>query len=273
MQEYLNLLRGVLGSGELRPTRAKLKSTGRGVDAYSTFGRHLSVDLARGFPMLTTKRMSFKIVKEELLWFLSGATNARPLQEKGVTIWDEWADPDTGDLGPIYGKQWRDFGGVDQIKAVEASLRNDPYGRRHIVSAWNPPELAAMALPPCHCFFQFYMSGGSVTTRPALSCHLYQRSADVFLGVPYNIASYALLTSLLASALFMVPGTLTLSFGDLHLYENHLEAAQTQLSRQPGPPPRLRINPEPSSLLSFTSSDFELLEYHPQPAIPAEVAI
>jgi thymidylate synthase len=242
-----------------------------GTGTRSLFGRQIRFDLAEGFPLVTTKKVHVKSVVHELLWFLQGSTNVRYLNEHGVTIWDEWAGPD-GELGPVYGRQWRswptpDGGHVDQISNLVAGLKRDPDSRRHIVSAWNVGELDKMALPPCHCLFQFYIGEGR------LSCQLYQRSADLFLGVPFNIASYALLTLMVAQVTGLEPGEFVHSFGDVHLYENHLEQADLQLARAPRSLPRMEINPEVKSLFDFVYEDFKLLGYDPHPALPAKVSV
>jgi thymidylate synthase len=228
-------------------------------------------DLSQGFPLVTTKKLHLRSIIHELLWFLKGDTNIRYLRENGVTIWDEWADGN-GDLGPVYGKQWRswakpDGGAVDQIRWVLDEIRRNPDSRRLIVSAWNPAEIDQMALAPCHCLFQFYVAEGR------LSCQLYQRSADVFLGVPFNIASYALLTHMMAQATGLQPGDFVHSFGDAHLYLNHLEQARLQLTREPRPLPRLRLNPAVRSLFDFTFDDIAIEAYDPHPAIKAPVAV
>src|SRR5258707_3143493 len=246
MLEYHRLLRLVLDQGRPRADRT-------GVGTLAVFGAQARFDLREGFPLLTTKKVHFKSIVHELLWFLAGETNAESLRAKGVTIWDEWAQPD-GDLGRVYGAQWRDWRGPDgrshdQIKTVLESIRRDPYSRRHIVSAWNPGELDQMALPPCHAFFQFYVNEGE------LSCQLYQRSADLFLGVPFNIASYALLTMMFARACDLKPGDFVHTFGDLHLYSNHLEQAREQLSREPRPLPELSLTPAVRDLFDFRFED------------------
>lgn len=237
----------------------------------SVFGAQSRFDLSESFPLLTTKRVHFKSVAYELLWFIRGGTNVDFLREHGVTIWDEWAD-ENGDLGRIYGAQWMDWRAPDgrsinQLEAVISQIRHDPTSRRLVVTAWNPGELPAMALPPCHALFQFYV------LEETLSCHLYQRSADVFLGVPFNIASYALLTSMVAAVCGLRPAELILSFGDLHLYQNHREQVCEQLSREPRPLPQLRVRRVPPRLEDFTYEDFELLNYHPHPAIKAPIAV
>jgi thymidylate synthase len=266
MKAYLDMLRYVLEHGEAREDRT-------GTGTFSVFGYQNRHDLAQGFPLLTTKKIHFKSVVYELLWLLRGDTNIKYLKDHGVSIWDEWAD-EKGDLGPVYGEQWRRFGkregfpGVDQIKDILDQIKNHPYSRRIIVSAWNPVDLPAMALPPCHTLFQFYVHGDG-----RLDCQLYQRSADVFLGVPFNIASYALLTHMVAQVCGLKPGTFVHSFGDLHLYRNHVEQAKLQLSREPRPLPTLKLNPAVKDLFAFEYEDFELLNYHPHPSIRAEVAV
>lgn len=258
MQTYLELLRHILAHGTPKSDR-----TGTGTRA--VFGYQMRFDLAHGFPLLTTKRVHFKSVAYELLWFLRGDTNVRWLQQHGVSIWDEWAD-ENGDLGPIYGKQWRDWGGHDQIAQVLQTLLDEPDSRRMIVSAWNVGELAQMALAPCHALFQFYVAGGR------LSCQLYQRSADVFLGVPFNIASYALLIHMMAQQAGLQPGELVWTGGDVHLYNNHLTQAETQLTRTPFPLPTLQLRPAPA-IDAYQYSDITLTDYQSHPAIPAPVAV
>jgi thymidylate synthase len=264
MQSYLDLLRRILDQGQ-----AKADRTGTGT--LSVFGHQMRFDLSEGFPLVTTKKLHWKSIVHELLWFLKGDTNVRYLRENGVTIWDEWAD-EAGDLGPVYGKQWRSWaapGGetIDQIGWVLGEIRRNPDSRRLIVSAWNPADLERMALAPCHCLFQFYVAEGR------LSCQLYQRSADAFLGVPFNIASYALLTHLVAHATGLQPGDFVHSFGDAHLYTNHLEQARLQLSREPRPLPKLRLNPAVRSLFEVSFDDIALEGYEPHPAIKAPVAV
>jgi thymidylate synthase len=264
MDQYLDLLRAVSTKGALKADRT-------GTGTRSLFGYQMRFDLGCGFPLLTTKRVHFKSVVHELLWFLSGNTNIRYLRENGVTIWDEWADKN-GDLGPVYGAQWRSWparggGSIDQIAEAERALKENPDSRRHIITAWNPADVPRMALPPCHCLFQFHVAEGR------LSCHLYQRSADVFLGVPFNIASYALLTVMMAQVTGCAPGDFIHSFGDVHLYLNHVEQAAEQLSRKPKPLPRLHINPEIHSIFDFTYEDFRLEDYHPYPSIKAPIAV
>ncbi|EQD71819.1 thymidylate synthase [mine drainage metagenome] len=265
MQNYLDLLRDVLENGALKPDRT-------GVGTRSVFGRELRFDLGAGFPAVTTKRLHMKSVVEELLWFLRGETNVRSLQERGVTIWDEWADP-AGELGPIYGYQWRHWptsggqGGIDQIAVLLKGLREDPDSRRHVVSAWNVSDLPDMALAPCHIFFQLYVSAGR------LSCQVYQRSADVFLGLPFNIASYALLTHLLADQAGYSVGELIWIGGDCHLYQTHLDVARIQLAREPYPPPRLRIARHAERFDQYRYEDFVLENYRHHPALRAPVAV
>ena len=264
MQPYLDLMRHVLEHGH-----AKSDRTGTGT--LSVFGWQTRYDLAAGFPLLTTKKLHTKSIIHELLWFLRGDTNIRYLKENGVSIWDDWADAN-GDLGPVYGKQWRrwetaDGRDIDQIALLIAGLKKNPDSRRHLVSAWNPGEVDKMKLPPCHALFQFYVADG------ALSCQLYQRSADIFLGVPFNIASYALLTLMVAQVCGLRPGDFVHTLGDAHLYTNHLEQARLQLGRTPRPLPTLRINPEVSDILAFRFEDFTLEGYDPHPHIPAPVAV
>ena len=241
-----------------------------GTGTLSLFGRQMRFDLAAGFPLLTTKKVHFRSIVLELIWFLRGDTNVRWLQERGCTIWDEWAD-ENGDLGPVYGKQWRSWTApdgrvIDQMANVVRSIRENPESRRHLVSAWNPADVDDMALPPCHCLFQFYVAGGR------LSCQLYQRSADVFLGVPFNIASYALLTMMVAQATGLEPGTFVHTLGDAHLYLNHLEQAQMQLAREPMPFPSVRLAPL-EDLFAFTPEDIALKGYRAHPAIKAPIAV
>jgi len=264
VRQYLDLLELVLKTG----TR-KDDSTGTGT--LSIFGHQMRFDLRTGFPAVTTKKLHLKSVVGELIWFLQGSTNVRWLQERGITIWDEWAD-EHGELGPVYGSQWRswptpDGGHIDQIARVVESIRSNPDSRRHIVSAWNVAEVDRMALPPCHTMFQFYVAEGR------LSCQLYQRSADVFLGVPFNIASYALLTHMVAQVTGLEAGDFVHTFGDAHLYLNHVEQAELQLSRTPRPLPRLRLNPDRTELADFEISDVELIGYDPHPAIKAPIAV
>jgi thymidylate synthase len=264
MKAYLELMRHVRDRGARKADRT-------GTGTLSVFGHQLRFDLAAGFPLVTTKRVHFRSVAEELLWFLRGETNVRSLQDKGVTIWDEWADAD-GDLGPVYGRQWRawataDGRHVDQIARVIGQLRSDPDSRRIIVNAWNVGELEKMALAPCHCFFQFHVADGR------LSCQVYQRSCDVFLGVPFNIASYALLTHILAQQADLSVGDLVWTGGDCHLYLNHLEQADTQLARTPQPLPTLALLRRPADIGGYRYEDFQLVGYEPLAAIRAPVAV
>ena len=264
MRQYLDLLARIRTEGLRKGDRT-------GTGALSLFGEQMRFDLEAGFPLLTTKKLHVKSIVHELLWFLQGSTNVRYLNEHGVAIWDEWAD-ENGELGPVYGRQWRswpkpDGGTVDQITRLVEGIKRDPDSRRHIVSAWNVGETDKMALPPCHCLFQFYVGDGR------LSCQLYQRSADVFLGVPFNIASYALLTLMVAQVTALKPGAFVHTFGDVHLYLNHLDQADEQLSRLPRALPRMEMNPEVRSLFDFAYQDFKLVGYDPHPAIRAEVAV
>jgi thymidylate synthase len=264
MQQYLDLLRDVLDNGTDRPDRT-------GTGTRSVFGRQTRFDLGKGFPLLTTKKLHIKSIVYELLWFLRGETNVRWLQERGVRIWNEWAD-ENGDLGPVYGSQWRSWpdgrgGTIDQIANLVKSITTKPDSRRHIVTAWNPAEVDDMALPPCHCLFQFYVADGK------LSCQLYQRSADLFLGVPFNIASYALLTEMMAQVTGLKPGEFVHSFGDLHLYHNHFDQVRLQLSRDPRPLPRLTINPDKRDIFDFEFEDFMITGYDAHPSIKAEIAV
>ena len=264
MQAYLDLLRHILEHGTDKSDRT-------GTGTRSVFGHQLRFDLSEGFPLLTTKKLHVKSIIHELLWFLQGSTNIGYLKEHGVRIWDEWADA-SGDLGPVYGKQWRSWEGadgktVDQISEVVDQIRRNPDSRRLIVSAWNVAELPKMALMPCHALFQFYVSNGK------LSCQLYQRSADVFLGVPFNIASYALLTMMIAQVCDLEPGDFVHTFGDVHLYSNHFEQAQLQLTRDPRPLPLMRIDPSVKDIFAFRYEHFSLEGYDPHPAIKAPVAV
>jgi thymidylate synthase len=264
MRQYLEMMRHVLEHGVRKTDRT-------GTGTLSVFGYQMRFDLAEGFPLVTTKRVHTKSIFYELLWFLRGETNARWLQERGVTIWDEWAD-EQGELGPVYGKQWRSWGtqdgrSVDQMARVVEQLRSDPDSRRIIVSAWNVGELERMALAPCHAFLQFYVANGR------LSCQLYQRSADIFLGVPFNVASYALLVHMLAQQCELLPGEFIWTGGDCHLYINHLEQARLQLSRQPHPLPRLVLRHRPPSLFDYEYADIEIAGYQHHPAIKAPVAV
>jgi thymidylate synthase len=264
MRQYLDLLRHVLETGVDRPDRT-------GTGTRSVFGYQMRFDLGQGFPLVTTKKLHVKSIIYELLWFLRGETNVRWLQERGVRIWDEWAD-EHGDLGPVYGSQWRSWpdgrgGSIDQISKLVDGLRFKPESRRHIVTAWNPAEVDDMALPPCHCLFQFYVADGR------LSCQLYQRSADVFLGVPFNIASYALLTHMVAQVAGLDVGEFVHSFGDVHLYANHFEQAHTQLAREPRALPTLALNHARTSIFEFAFEDIAISGYEPHPAIRAEVSV
>ncbi len=264
MRQYLNLMEDVLLNGQTREDRT-------GVGTRGVFGRQMRFDLADGFPMLTTKKLHTRSIIVELLWFLRGDTNIGWLKENGVSIWDEWAD-ENGDLGPVYGKQWRSWAApdgqtIDQIAWVLNEIRTNPSSRRLIVSAWNPADVNDMALPPCHCLFQFHVAGGR------LNCQLYQRSADVFLGVPFNIASYALLTILMARATGLQPGEFVHTFGDAHLYLNHEEQARLQLMRDCRTLPKLEINPDKSDLFGWRYEDFTVTGYDPHPHIKAPVAV
>lgn len=267
MKAYLDLLDHVLTYGKPRDDRT-------GVGTIGVFGAQARFDLRETFPCLTTKKLHLRSIIHELLWFLSGDTNIKYLQDNGVSIWDEWADED-GNLGPVYGKQWRSWeidGGkesIDQIARVVESIKTNPTSRRHIVSAWNPNDVEEMALPPCHTMFQFYVN----TTDGELSCQLYQRSADLFLGVPFNIASYALLTMMMAQVCDLKPGDFVHTFGDLHLYQNHLDQARLQLSREPRPLPVMKINPDVKEIDGFKYEDFELVGYDPHPTIKAPIAV
>jgi thymidylate synthase len=261
---YLGLLRDIFDNGVDRGDRT-------GTGTRGVFGRQLRFDLSAGFPLLNTKKVHVKSVILELLWFLRGDSNVRWLQERGVTIWDEWADKD-GELGPVYGKQWRSWESkdgrvIDQIANVVQSIKTNPNSRRHIVSAWNPAEVDQMALPPCHCLFQFFVADGK------LSCQLYQRSADVFLGVPFNIASYALLTQMMAQVTDLAPGEFVHTFGDAHLYMNHFDQARTQLARTPYPAPTMRLNPARKDIFGFKYGDFTLENYVAHPTIKAPIAV
>jgi len=264
MRQYLELMRHVAERGHRKNDRT-------GTGTLSVFGWQMRFDLAEGFPLLTTKKLHTRSIIHELLWFLRGDTNIKYLKDNGVSIWDEWAD-ENGELGPVYGKQWRswqapDGRSIDQIAQLIEALKKNPDSRRHIVSAWNPSEVDRMALPPCHALFQFYVAGGK------LSCQLYQRSADIFLGVPFNIASYALLTLMVAQVCGYEPGDFVWTGGDCHLYANHLEQARLQLSREPRALPQLRINPEVKDIFGFKFEDFTLEGYDPHPHIKAPVAV
>ncbi|NWG31770.1 MAG: thymidylate synthase [Rhodocyclaceae bacterium] len=264
MRQYLDLMRHVLEHGHVKADRT-------GTGTRSVFGWQMRFDLAQGFPVLTTKKLHLRSIIIELLWFLRGDTNIRWLHEHKVTIWDEWADA-SGDLGPVYGHQWRhwparDGGEIDQIAQLIEGLKKNPDSRRHIVTAWNPADVDKMALPPCHTLFQFYVADGK------LSCQLYQRSADIFLGVPFNIASYALLTMMVAQVVGLQPGEFIHTLGDAHLYSNHLDQARLQLSREPRPLPTMRLNPEVKDIFAFRFEDFTLEGYDPHPHIAAPVAV
>jgi thymidylate synthase len=264
MRQYLDLLRHVLDQGTEKADRT-------GTGTLSVFGYQMRFDLAAGFPLLTTKKLHVRSIVCELLWFLSGSTNVRPLNEQGVTIWDEWAD-ENGDLGPIYGRQWRSWPAgdgrtIDQLAEVVEGIRRNPDSRRHVVSAWNVAELPAMHLPPCHALFQFYVAKGR------LSCQLYQRSADVFLGVPFNVASYALLTAMVAQVTGLAPGEFVHTFGDAHLYSNHKEQALLQLGREPRPLPTLALDPAVTSLFDFRYEHVAIHGYDPHPGIKAPIAV
>ncbi|ADM09694.1 thymidylate synthase [Parvularcula bermudensis HTCC2503] len=264
MQAYLSLLSHLLDNGVLRDDRT-------GTGTYSVFGHQMRFELSDGFPLVTTKKVHMKSVVHELLWFLSGDTNIGYLKEHGVRIWDEWAD-ENGNLGPVYGAQWRSWPGpggktIDQIAWVQNEIRHNPTSRRLVVSAWNPGQLDQMALAPCHCLFQFYVADGK------LSCQLYQRSADIFLGVPFNIASYALLTHMLAQSTGLGVGDFVHSFGDVHLYTNHVDQAKQQLARQPRDLPQLRLAPEVSDIFDFRYEHITVEGYDPHPAIKAPVAV
>lgn len=264
MKQYLDLLSHVMTNGTDRSDRT-------GTGTRSVFGHQMRFDLSEGFPVLTTKKLHLRSIIHELLWFLQGETNIAYLRDNGVTIWDEWAD-ENGDLGPVYGYQWRSWPApdgrhIDQIAAVVDSIRKNPHSRRHIVSAWNPALVDEMALPPCHCLFQFYVSDGR------LSCQLYQRSADIFLGVPFNIASYALLTMMVAQVTDLLPGDFVHTLGDAHIYSNHYQQAERQLGRTPKPLPFMKLNPAVKDLFSFKYEDFELVGYEADASIKAPIAV
>lgn len=264
MQQYLDLLRHVMAHGTQKGDR-----TGTGTK--SVFGYQMRFNLDDGFPLMTTKKVHTKSIIHELLWFLKGDTNIKYLKDNGVSIWDEWAD-EQGNLGPVYGHQWRswptpDGGHIDQIANLVHAIKTTPDSRRLMVSAWNVAEVDKMALPPCHCLFQFYVADGK------LSCQLYQRSADIFLGVPFNIGSYALLTLMMAQVCDLKPGDFVHTLGDAHIYSNHMEQVALQLSRDPRPLPRIRINPDVTDIFAFQYSDFEIVDYDPHPAIKAPVAV
>lgn len=264
MRQYLSLLSDILENGVQRGDRT-------GTGTLGVFGRQMRFDLAEGFPLMTTKKLHLKSIVHELLWFLAGDTNVRYLQENGVSIWDEWAD-EQGELGPVYGKQWRTWEApdgrvIDQISNVVDQIKKNPHSRRLIVSAWNPADVDQMALPPCHCLFQFYVANGR------LSCQLYQRSADVFLGVPFNIASYALLVAMMAQVTDLEPGEFVHTLGDAHLYLNHLDQARLQLERQPKPLPQLKLNPAVKNIFDFKFEDVAFEGYEAWPAIKAPIAV
>ena len=264
MKQYHDLMRHVLNNGTVKEDRT-------GTGTRSVFGYQMRFDLSEGFPMVTTKKLHLKSIIHELLWFLAGDTNIKYLKDNGVRIWDEWAD-ENGDLGPVYGHQWRSWPGkdghtIDQISNLIHQIKTNPDSRRLIVSAWNPSDIPGMALPPCHCFFQFYVADGK------LSCQLYQRSADIFLGVPFNIASYSLLCMMVAQVCGLKPGDFVHTFGDAHLYSNHIEQAELQLSRDFFPLPDMHINPHVTNIFDFKYEDFELVGYQAHPHIKAEVAV
>lgn len=264
MKQYLDLLQYVLDHGTERQDRT-------GTGTVGVFGYQMRFDLGKGFPVLTTKKLHLRSIIYELLWFLRGDTNIKYLKDHGVSIWDEWADAE-GNLGPVYGSQWRSWpdgrgGTIDQIANVVEQIKTNPYSRRLMVTAWNPAEIEEMALPPCHCLFQFYVSDGK------LSCQLYQRSADIFLGVPFNIASYALLTMMMAQVCGLEPGEFVHTFGDAHIYKNHMDQVHLQLTREPRPLPTMHINPERKSIFDFEYEDFRLEGYDPHPHIKGEVSV
>jgi thymidylate synthase len=264
MQQYHDLLEHIIANGAKKTDRT-------GVGTTSVFGYQMRFDLNDGFPLVTTKKLHLKSIIHELLWFINGDTNIKYLKDNGVRIWDEWAD-ENGDLGPVYGHQWRSWpdgkgGKIDQLSNVVDQIKNNPDSRRHIISAWNVADVKNMALPPCHCLFQFYVADGK------LSCQLYQRSADVFLGVPFNIASYALLTMMIAQTTGLGLGDFVHTFGDVHLYSNHMEQAQLQLTRDFRPLPQMKLNPQVKDVFDFTFEDFELVNYDPHPHIKAQVAV
>ena len=264
MKQYLDLLDHIVTQGTQKGDRT-------GTGTISTFGYQMRFDLSEGFPMLTTKKLHLRSIIHELLWFIAGDTNIKYLKDNGVRIWDEWAD-EKGDLGPVYGYQWRSWPApngqtVDQLKDLVNQIKTNPNSRRHIITAWNPADITNMALPPCHCLFQFYVADGK------LSCQLYQRSADTFLGVPFNIASYALMTHMMAQVCDLEVGEFIHSFGDVHLYNNHLEQTQEQLSRTPRKLPKLKINPNVKDIFDFKFEDFEIVDYDPMPHIKAAVSV
>lgn len=264
MKQYMELMQDILDNGAKKEDRT-------GTGTFSVFGRQLRFNLEEGFPLITTKKLHIRSIIYELLWFLNGDTNIKYLKDNGVSIWDEWAD-ENGELGPVYGYQWRSWPApngekIDQISKVVDQIKNKPDSRRHIVTAWNPADVDNMALPPCHALFQFYVADGK------LSCQLYQRSADFFLGVPFNIASYALLTVMMAQQCDLLPGDFVWTGGDVHLYSNHIEQAKLQLSRKPKPLPQLEIRRKPASIFDYRYEDFEILNYDPHPGIKAPVAV
>ncbi|HRC32733.1 MAG TPA: thymidylate synthase [Bacteroidia bacterium] len=273
MQQYLDLLQHVLDNGTRKEDRT-------GTGTISVFGYQMRFDLQQGFPLLTTKKLHTKSIIHELLWFIAGDTNIKYLNDNGVNIWNEWAD-ENGELGPVYGKQWRkwetkDGRVIDQLTNVIEIIKRNPDSRRLIVSAWNVADVDKMALPPCHTMFQFYVAPPNESkgeTLPRLSCQLYQRSADIFLGVPFNIASYAMLTMMVAQVCNMLPGTFVHTFGDAHIYSNHLDQVHLQLTRIPHALPRLKINPEVKNIFDFKFSDFEIVDYNPHPSIKAPIAV
>jgi thymidylate synthase len=269
MRPYLDLIANIIGGGDAKPDRT-------GTGTRSVFGYQMRFDLAEGFPLVTTKKLHWKSIAHELLWFLRGDSNIAYLKANGVTIWDEWAD-EQGELGPVYGKQWRSWQAgdgrvIDQVADVIDEIRRNPFSRRLIVSAWNPADVPKMALAPCHCLFQFHVAEGADGVR-RLSCQLYQRSADAFLGVPFNIASYALLTRMVAQVTGLAPGEFVHTLGDAHLYLNHFEQARLQLSRAPRPLPEIKLNPEVKSVFDFTYDDIVLEGYDPHPSISAPIAV
>ena len=270
MQQYLDLLSRVMKTGVDRPDRT-------GTGTRGVFGHQMRFDLADGFPMVTTKKLHLKSIIHELIWFLAGDTNIKYLQDNKVRIWDEWAD-ENGDLGPVYGKQWRRWEGpdgavIDQVAKMVEAIKVNPYSRRHIVSAWNPADVDDMALPPCHCLFQFFVSPDPAGGKDKLSCQLYQRSADIFLGVPFNIASYALLVHMVAQVCDLEVGDFVHTFGDAHIYSNHFEQVEKQLKRKPKPLPTLRLNPDVKSVFDFTWDDIEIVGYEAHPHIAGKVAV
>lgn len=262
MKQYLDLLQDIMENGQDADNRT-------GIYARKVFGRQMRFDLSKGFPLVTTKKTYLRAIIHELIWLLSGNTNIKYLHDNNVTIWDEWAD-ENGDLGPVYGHQWRNFNsqGIDQIKDVIERIKKNPQDRRLIVSAWNPAQIGEMALPPCHCFFQF-----DVTPDGKLNCMLYQRSCDMFLGVPFNIASYSLLTMMIAQVCGLKPGEFVHTLGNAHIYSNHFDQVKLQLSRQPYPLPKMKINPEVKNIDDFKFEDFELVDYQCHPTIKGEVAV